>query len=173
MDSQFRKLGDVFLAPSAVVTGDVCFGVGVNLWYNVVVRGDVAPVTIGDYVNLQDGAIVHCDFGVPNVIDAGCSVGHGAILHGIHVGADTLIGMGAILLGGSDIGEQCIVAAGCVVPPNTIVPPRSLVMGVPGKIVRSVTEEEVELTRANNRRYRELAKLSFENTFEFPPRGPA
>jgi carbonic anhydrase/acetyltransferase-like protein (isoleucine patch superfamily) len=167
VDSQFRKLGNLTLAPGAIVTGDVRVGVGVNLWYNVVVRGDVAPITLGDYVNLQDGVIVHCDFDVPNIIETGVVAGHGAILHGIHIGPDTLIGMGATLLGGSDIGAECVIAAGAVVPPNMVVPPRSMVMGVPGKIVRRATDEDVEWTRATNRRYRELARESLEGKYVF------
>lgn len=160
MQSRFRQVGELFLAPTAIVTGDVRCGVGVNLWYGVVVRGDVAPITLGDYVNLQDGTIVHCDFDVPNVIEAGVVAGHGAILHGIRIGADTLIGMGATLLSGTDIGAESVIAAGCVVPPGMVVPPRSMVMGVPGKVVRSVRDDEVERTRAINRRYRELARES-------------
>ncbi len=165
MDSQFRKHGELYLAPTAIVTGDVRTGVGVNLWYSVVVRGDVAPITLGDYVNIQDGAIVHCDFDVPNVLEAGVTVGHGAIVHGIRVGRDTLIGMGATLLGGSDIGEECVIAAGCVVPPGMVVPPRSMLMGIPGKVVRSVRDDEVERTRAINQRYRQLAEQSVKGMY--------
>lgn len=164
-NTRFLKHGDLYLAPNAIVTGDVRCGTGVNLWYNVVVRGDVAPITLGDFVNLQDGAIVHCDFDVPNILEASVTVGHGAILHGIRVGRDTLIGMGATLLAGSDVGEECVIAAGCVVPPGMVVPPRSMVMGLPGKVVRSVTDAEVERTRAINRRYRELAIQSVEGRF--------
>jgi carbonic anhydrase/acetyltransferase-like protein (isoleucine patch superfamily) len=148
----------LFRAPSAVVTGDVTCGPGVNLWFGCVVRGDVAPITLGENVNLQDGVIVHCDAGVPNVIDPGVVAGHAAVLHGARVGADTLVGIGAKLLSGSDIGPECVIAAGAVVPPGMRVPPRSVVMGLPGKVARPARPEEVAQTRTINARYRELAR---------------
>jgi carbonic anhydrase/acetyltransferase-like protein (isoleucine patch superfamily) len=148
----------MFLASTAIVTGDVTFGSGVNIWYSAVVRGDVAPITLCENVNLQDGVIVHCDFGYPNIIEAGVVAGHAAVLHGIRVGRDTLVGIGAKLLSGSDIGEECIIGAGAVVPPGMKVPSRSVVMGLPAKVVRAVTDEEVARTRMINERYREMAR---------------
>ncbi len=153
-----RHLNNVFLAPTAVVTADVRCESGVNIWFGAVVRGDVAPIILGENVNLQDGVIVHCDFGVPNVVEPGVVVGHAAVLHGARVGADTLIGIGAKLLTGSEIGPECMIAAGAVVPPGMIVPPRSVVMGIPGKVFRPVTAEEVAHTRTINTRYREMAR---------------
>lgn len=159
-----RQVGTVYLAETAILTGDVTCGEDVNLWFGAVVRGDVAPITLGDYVNLQDGVIVHCDFGVPNVIEPGVVAGHAAILHGKRVGAGTLVGMRATLLSGSEIGEECLIAAGAVVPPGMIVPPRSVVMGLPGKIVRSITAEEIAMTKTISQRYRELAKQSVSSS---------
>src|SRR5262245_65532032 len=101
-----------FLAPGAAMTGDVTCGPGVNLWFNAIVRGDVAPIILGENVNLQDGVIVHCDHGVPNVVEPGVVAGHAAILHGARVGADTLVGIGARLLSETDIGPECLIAAG-------------------------------------------------------------
>jgi carbonic anhydrase/acetyltransferase-like protein (isoleucine patch superfamily) len=149
--------GDVFVADTAVVTGDVRLAAGVNVWYGCVIRGDLAPIALGANVNLQDGCIVHTDLDVALEIEAGVVAGHAAILHGTRVGADTLVGIGARLLGGSVVGPECVIAAGTVVTPGQQVPPRSLVMGVPGKVVRSVTAEEVARTRAIAARYRELA----------------
>ncbi|MFO0935944.1 MAG: gamma carbonic anhydrase family protein [Gemmataceae bacterium] len=146
-----------FLAAGAVIVGDVTCAEGVNLWYGAIVRGDVAPIVLGENVNLQDGVIVHCDFGIPNVIEANVVAGHRATLHGKRIGQGTLIGMGATLLGETDIGEECIIAAGAVVPPGMVVPPRSMVMGLPGKIVRAVRPDEIEQTRVICRRYRDLA----------------
>lgn len=146
-----------FLAPGATFVGDVTCGPGVNVWFGAVVRGDVAPVILGENVNLQDGVIVHCDFGVTNTVEPNVVAGHAAILHGVRVGAGTLVGMRATLLGGTEIGEECLIAAGAVVPPGMKVPPRSVVMGVPGKIVRPATADEVEQTRVICARYRELA----------------
>jgi carbonic anhydrase/acetyltransferase-like protein (isoleucine patch superfamily) len=153
-----RRAGNIFLARNAVVTADVTCGDGVNIWYGVVVRGDVAPVTLMENVNVQDNTVVHCDFGVPQVLEPGVVVGHAAVLHGARVGADTLVGIGARLLSGSVIGPECLIAAGAVVPPGMVVPPRSVVMGLPGKVVRAITAEEVANTRTINLRYREMAR---------------
>jgi carbonic anhydrase/acetyltransferase-like protein (isoleucine patch superfamily) len=151
-------MSPLFLASTAIVTGDVSIGPGVNIWYSAVIRGDVAPITLGENVNLQDGVIVHCDYGYPNLIEPGVVVGHAAVLHGIRVGKDSLVGIGAKLLSGTDIGEECLIGAGAVVPPGMKVPPRSVVMGLPGKVIRMVTEVEIARTRTINERYRELAK---------------
>ena len=154
----FHKHGNGSLvANTATMVGDIVVGTGVNVWFGASLRGDVARITLGDYVNIQDNAVVHCDFDVPLTIESGVVVGHGAIVHGVFVGRDTLVGMGAIILGGTHIGEESIVAAGSVVPPNKTFPARSMLMGVPAKLVRTVSDEEVELTRATNRRYRELS----------------
>ncbi len=153
----FRAVNGAYFAATAVVCGEVRVAAGANVWFGVVVRGDVAPITLHERVNLQDGVIVHCDFGVPQEIEPGVVVGHAAVLHGVRVRADTLVGIGAKVLSGTDIGAECVIAAGCVVPPGMVVPPRSLVMGVPGKVVRAVTPEDVERTRAISRRYVELA----------------
>jgi carbonic anhydrase/acetyltransferase-like protein (isoleucine patch superfamily) len=165
---EMRKVGDIYLASTAIITGDVTCGPGVNLWYGAVVRGDVAPITLGEGVNLQDGVVVHCDYDIPHIIEPGVVVGHAAVLHGVRVGAGTLVGIGAKLLSETDIGEECIIAAGAVVPPGLVVPPRSVVMGVPGKVVRPATAEEIARTRLINARYRELAQRYANG--EFPPR---
>ena len=163
-----RSINGIFLAPTAAVAGDVTCGPGVNVWFAAVVRGDVAPVRLGENVNLQDGAIVHCDSGVPNVIEPGVVAGHAAVLHGARVGADTLVGIGAKLLSGSEVGPECVIAAGAVVPPGMRVPPRSVVMGLPGRVVRPATADEVALTRAINARYRELARRYAAGEVPFP-----
>ncbi len=153
-----RRVGEIYLATTAIVTADVTLGIGVSLWPGVSIRGDVAPITIGDFTNIQDNAVVHCDFGFPNVIEANVVVGHSAVLHGLRVGSGTLVGIGAKLLGGTEVGEDCLIAAGAVLPPGMKVPPRSVVMGMPGKVVRSATAEEIARTAAINLRYRELAR---------------
>src|SRR5262245_61319176 len=134
---------DFYVAPGAIVTGDVVLAPNVNVWYGCVLRGDVARLTLGPRVNLQDGSIVHADYGVPNDIEEGVVVGHAVVLHGRRVGRDTLVGIGARVLAGTDIGAECIIAAGTVVTENRRIPARSLVMGIPGKVVREVTDEEV------------------------------
>lgn len=153
-----RQSGDAYLAHNAIVVGDVVLGTCVNLWFGVVIRGDLARITLGPRVNLQDGVIVHTDFGVPQDIGEGVVAGHGAILHGRRIGAGALIGMGATVLSGSEIGPECIIAAGCVVPERMIVPPRSLVAGVPGKVVKPVPEAWLERIRGINAHYIEMAQ---------------
>ncbi len=152
-----RRVGDVYLAHTALVIGDVHLAAGVNLWFNVVVSGDLARITLGPRVNLQDGVVVHTDYDVPQDIEEGVVAGHGAILHGRRIGAGCLIGMGAVVLSGSEIGAESLVAAGCVVPERTVVPPRSVVAGVPGRVVKEVPERWLERTRRINAHYLELA----------------
>jgi carbonic anhydrase/acetyltransferase-like protein (isoleucine patch superfamily) len=149
---------NAFFAHNATVVGDVRVGELASFWFNAVVRGDVAAVSIGRRVNVQDGACVHCDTGMPNVIEDDVTIGHGAIVHGALVGAGTLIGMGATVLGKTRLGRECLVAAGAVVPPGLEVPDRMVVMGVPGKIVRPVKEEEIRYMRWLVPHYVELAE---------------
>ena len=140
----FRALpGGAYAARNAILTGDLVLGEDAGVWFGCVLRGDDAPLVIGARSNVQDLTMVHADPGVPNEIGAEVTVGHRCVLHGARVGDRCLIGMGAILLSGSRIGEESIIGAGAVVKENALVPPRSLVVGVPGRIVRSVTDEEV------------------------------
>ncbi|GAA1179966.1 gamma carbonic anhydrase family protein [Nesterenkonia xinjiangensis] len=133
----------VFLAPTAAITGDVLMEPDSSAFYGVSVRGDSARITVGAGTNLQDNVVLHADEGFPCTLGAGVSVGHGAVVHGSTVGADSLIGMGATLLNGAVIGEQSLVAAGALVLEGTVIPPRSLVAGVPAKVRRELTDEEV------------------------------
>ena len=153
-----RTSGNYFLARNATLTGDLTIGAAASFWFNAVVRGDVAPITIGRRVNVQDGACVHCDSGVPNVIGDDVTIGHGAIVHGMSVGDGSLIGMGATVLGRSRIGRECLIAAGAVVPPGLEVPDGMVVMGVPGKIARPVKPQELEYMRWLCGHYVELAQ---------------
>ena len=153
-----KTAGNVYISNRVTLTGDVTLGEQTSLWFDVVIRGDVAPITLGRRVNVQDGVVIHCDTGVPNIIEDDVSIGHRAIVHGKHVGRGSLIGMGAILLGHTVVGEECLIGAGAVLSPGTIVPPRSVVMGVPGKVVRSVSEKELEYLRWVPTRYIDLAE---------------
>ncbi len=150
--------GKYFKASSAVVTGDVTIGELCSFWFNAVVRGDVAPITIGRRTNVQDGAVIHCDSDVPNIIGDEVVIGHGAIVHGAQVGNRCLIGMGATVLSQTKLGDDCFVAAGAVVPPGLVVPNGMMVMGVPGRIVRPVKETEIEYMRWLVPHYIELAR---------------
>jgi carbonic anhydrase/acetyltransferase-like protein (isoleucine patch superfamily) len=163
-----QQIRDFYIAHSAVVTGDVVLGAGVNIWYGCVLRGDVARLTLGARVNVQDGSIVHADYGEPQVIEDGVVIGHAAVLHGLRIGHDSLVGIGARLLAGSEVGEESIIASGAIVTERRRIPPRSLVMGIPGKVVRAVTEEEVERTRRINAHYLELAQQYVRGIFPAP-----
>jgi carbonic anhydrase/acetyltransferase-like protein (isoleucine patch superfamily) len=127
-----------FIAPGAAVMGDVTIGQDASVWYGAVLRGDMAPIVIGPESNLQDGTIVHVDEGAPCIVGRRVGVGHRVVLHGCTVEDECLIGMGSVLLNGVRIGTGSVVAAGAVIPEGMQVPPRSLVMGVPGRIVRPV-----------------------------------
>ena len=150
-------------AHNATVTGDVTLGPESSLWFNAVVRGDVAPVSIGARTNVQDNAVVHCDSGCPNVIGKHVTIGHGAIVHGVEVGDGSLIGMGATLLGRTKIGKRCLVAAGALVPPGTEVPDEMMVLGVPGRVTRLITDEERRYLDWLAPHYVKLAKLHCES----------
>ena len=136
--------GGAYVARGATVTGDVTFGEDANVWFGCVLRGDDAPLVIGRRTNVQDLTMIHADPGVTNVIGEEVTVGQRCVLHGAEVGDRSLIGMGAILLGGSKIGEETIIGAGAVVKENAVIPPRSLVVGIPARVVRQVTDEQVE-----------------------------
>lgn len=142
-----RTASGVYIAHTATLTGELTIGQDASFWFGAVVRGDVAPIRIGQRVNVQDNAVVHCDSGIENVIEDDVTIGHSAIVHGVFVGRGSLIGMGAKLLGRTKIGRECLVAAGAVVPPGLEVPDRMVVMGVPGKIARPVKEEELKYMR--------------------------
>ncbi len=147
----------VYIAEGARVIGDVVLGPGASVWFNAVLRGDTERILIGEGTNIQDGAVVHADPGYPCVVGARVVAGHGAILHGCQIGDDCLIGMGAIVLNGARLGPGCIVAAGALIPERREIPERSLVMGVPARVVRAVTDAEVEEIRAAAERYRQRA----------------
>jgi len=129
-----------FIAPGAVVLGDVTLGARSSVWYGAVLRADMAPIVVGEATNVQDGTIVHVDAGKPARIGARVGVGHRAILHACTVEDDCLIGMGSVLLNDVHIGTGSVVAAGAVVPEGTRVPPGSLVVGVPARVTRSVDD---------------------------------
>jgi carbonic anhydrase/acetyltransferase-like protein (isoleucine patch superfamily) len=152
-----RTAAGFFRAENSTIVGDVTLGVDSSVWFGAVIRGDVAPVVIGKRVNVQDNAVIHCDTGVANIIEDDVVIGHGAIVHGKHVGQGSLIGMGATLLSRTVIGKNCLVAAGAVVPPDLVVPDGMAVMGVPGKIVRPVKPEEFDYMRWLVGHYIELA----------------
>jgi carbonic anhydrase/acetyltransferase-like protein (isoleucine patch superfamily) len=131
-----------FIHPHALVIGDVTIGDRASIWPFAVVRGDTAPITIGADTNIQDGCVIHVDHGVPATIGDRVAIGHRAIVHGATVESDVLIGMGAILLNEVHVGTGSIIGAGAVCPEGMRIPANSLVLGVPGRVVRSTTAEE-------------------------------
>jgi carbonic anhydrase/acetyltransferase-like protein (isoleucine patch superfamily) len=147
----------VYLAPTAVLTGDVTAGEGTSFWFGAVVRGDVAAVRFGRRVNVQDNAVVHCDTDVQNEIADDVTIGHGAIVHGSAVGRGSLVGMAATLLSQTRVGDECLIAAGAVLSPGTVVPDRMVAMGVPAKIVRPVSEKGTGIHAWLTTHYVELA----------------
>jgi carbonic anhydrase/acetyltransferase-like protein (isoleucine patch superfamily) len=149
---------DAFVAPTAVVAGDVTFEAGASVWFGAVVRGDAAPIHIGARTNIQDGCVLHADAGLPCEIGADCTVGHGAIVHGATVGAGTLIGMRVTLLNGAVVGEGCVVAAGTLVPEGKRFAANHLIMGIPGQAVRAVREDEHQRTRDGVAHYQAYAR---------------
>jgi len=153
-----KKIGHAFVADTALLTGEVSLGEGVNLWPQVIIRGDIGAIRLGKKVNLQDATIVHTDFGITMEIEDEVVVGHRATLHGRRIGRGSLIGMGATLLNGSDIGEECLVAAGTLVPEDRVIPARMVLRGIPAKIVREVTEDELKHIRRINASYLDLAQ---------------
>ena len=143
----------VFVAPGAVIRGDVTVGENSSIWYHSTVRADYASARIGRDTNIQDNCVVHVDMGRVLEIGDGVTVGHSAIVHGCKVGNNTLIGMGAIVMNDAVVGDNCIIGAGALVTERMIIPDNSLVLGQPGRIKRSVTPEEIEANRSNARHY--------------------
>jgi carbonic anhydrase/acetyltransferase-like protein (isoleucine patch superfamily) len=144
---------NVFLAHGAYIIGDVTIADHANIWFNTVIRGDVHPITIGEYTNIQDNCTIHVMHDHPTVIEDYVTVGHGAILHACHIASNCLIGMGASILSYAEIGENCIIGAGTLITEHKKIPPNSLVMGSPGKVVRTVTAEEIEAIRVSALNY--------------------
>lgn len=159
-----------WIAPSAMVMGDVVIGEESSIWYGAILRGDNDAIRVGDQTNLQDGTIVHVDDGVPCTIGNRVAVGHRVILHGCTVEDDCLIGMGSILMNGVIVGRGSLIAAGAVLPEGTLVPSGSLVMGVPGRVVRPVDPELTLRIEQTWRHYIEQARR--HRSGNFPPVKP-
>lgn len=157
-----RNEGAAFVAPNATVQGDVILKAGSTVWYGAVLRGDDGQLIIGENSNVQDNAVLHTGPGLDVTVGRGTSVGHGAVVHGCTVGDGCLIGMHATILNGAVIGDGCLIAAGALVPENMQVPAGSLVIGVPGKVVRPVSAAQADAIKANEEEYLELARAHAE-----------
>lgn len=155
----------MYIAETSFVAGDVHIGDQSTIMHHVMIRGDIAPIRIGKRVNIQDGSIVHIQRGVPLDIADDVGVGHRAVVHCRRVGSRSLIATGAIVLDGCEIGERCIVAAGTVLPPGTKIPDGHVVMGVPGKIVRTTSDSDLAIIDHVVSSYVELGRLHAQGQF--------
>ncbi|WP_028548648.1 gamma carbonic anhydrase family protein [Paenibacillus sp. UNC451MF] len=143
----------VFIAPGVQIIGDVTIEEGASIWYNAVLRGDLAPIRIGRNSNIQDGCIGHVNTDQPLIVEDEVSVGHGAIIHGCRIGKGTLIGMGAIVLNGADVGEYALVGAGSIVTENKQISSYTLSLGSPAKAVRELQESDLQRMRRTMESY--------------------
>lgn len=157
--------GRYWVAPDADVIGRVVLAEDTSIWFGAVLRGDIEPISIGARSNVQDLCVMHTDAGYPLTVGPDCTIGHRALLHGCEIGENTLIGMGAVILTGAKIGKNCLIAAHALVPERKVIPDGSLVIGVPGKVVRSLGEGEIaDITAATERylrRWRQYASAGF------------
>lgn len=144
----------VYIAPDAIVTGDVVLSDRVNIWYGAVLRGDSGRITVGEGTNIQDRCILHEE----TTLGKNCTVGHGAIVHGCTIGDNTLVGMGAIILNGAKIGSNCIIGAGALVTGKTDAPDGSVILGSPAKVVKEATPEQIVDNQHSAEHYVELAQ---------------
>ena len=142
-----------WVASNAVVIGRVELKKDSNIWFNVTLRGDVEPITVGEGTNVQDGSVVHTDPGCPTIIGKNVTVGHLVMLHGCIIEDDCLIGIGSTILNKAKIGKNSIIGANALITENKVIPERSLVLGSPGKIIRQVTDEEIKNIKENAEHY--------------------
>ena len=137
--------GDYFVAQNAAVIGSVLMKRNASVWWNVTIRGDNDLITLGENVNVQDGSVIHTDGGIAVTLEKNVSVGHLVMLHGCTIRENSLIGIGAIVLNRVEVGRNCLIGAGALVPEGKVIPEGSLVLGVPGRVVRALTHEEIAM----------------------------
>jgi carbonic anhydrase/acetyltransferase-like protein (isoleucine patch superfamily) len=154
--------GDYWVAHDANVIGKVSLGEGANIWFGATLRGDNEMIDVGAGSNIQENAVLHTDMGSPLTIGTGCTIGHKAMLHGCTLGENTLIGMSAIVLNGAKIGKDCLIGAGALITENKEIPDGSLVMGAPGKVVRQLSQDQIETLKQQALRYQQNGRR-FQN----------
>jgi carbonic anhydrase/acetyltransferase-like protein (isoleucine patch superfamily) len=170
--------GGYFVAENAVVCGRVRLARGSSVWYGAVVRGDMSSITVGEYTNIQDGAVLHCDPGKDLAVGRHVTVGHLAMVHAKSVGDRCLIGIHSILLSGAVVGEGCLIAAGALVKEDQVIPPRSIVVGVPGKIIGQTDDVFLEQSVDRALRYHATARRHVDGKVDpqfisdYPPHMP-
>ena len=148
---------DAWIAPGCHVIGDVIVAQGASIWFGSTLRGDNERITVGAGSNIQENAVLHTDMGYPLVIAAGCTIGHKAMLHGCTIGENSLIGMGATVLNGAVIGKNCLIGAGALITEGKVIPDGSLVVGSPGKVVRTLDQAAINGLRLSAQHYQENA----------------
>jgi carbonic anhydrase/acetyltransferase-like protein (isoleucine patch superfamily) len=154
-DKKTKNSGENWVAPNAVIIGDVTLEKNTSIWFNATLRGDIENIYIGEGSNIQDGSVLHTDPGYPLKIGKNVTVGHLVILHGCTIGENSLIGIGAVILNNAKIGNNCIIGAKSLIAENKEIPDNSLVVGSPGRVIRKVTDEEVKAIKGNAIRYQE------------------
>lgn len=149
---------DFWVAPDAQVIGNISLSKGCSVWFGAVLRGDNELIKIGVGSNVQDGCTLHTDLGFPLTIGENCTIGHNAILHGCSVEDNSLIGMGATVLNGAKIGKNCLIGAGALIPEGKIIPDGSLVVGAPGKVIRTLDQSAIAMLTKSAQAYQGNAK---------------
>ena len=147
-----------WIAPGCHIIGNVRLDDKTSVWFGSTLRGDNELIAVGQGSNIQENSVLHTDVGFALTIGEGCSIGHKAMLHGCVIGANSLVGMGATILNGAVIGESCLIGAGALVPEGKVIPDRSLVIGVPGKVVRTLDDATIAGLRVSALHYQENAR---------------
>ena len=167
VDGKEPKIGnDVYIAPTAAVTGDVTIGDNSSIWFGAVVRGDINKVQIGQHTNIQDNATIHTMWDAPTVIGDNVTVGHNAVVHCTKIGNNSLIGMGSVIMGYTEIGENCIIGANSFIQQYKKIPSNSMVYGNPAKLVRPLNDDEIAALKESSDAHSDLAKLYKEKSKE-------
>ncbi|WAM33532.1 gamma carbonic anhydrase family protein [Caldicellulosiruptor morganii] len=162
-NGKIPKIADsCYIAPSAAIIGDVEIGENSSVWFGCVIRCEENRVVIGKDTNIQDLTTIHTDHCCNVIIGDGVTVGHNVVLHGCEIGNNVLVGMGSIIMNGSRVGDNCIIGAGSLITQNTVIPPNSLVFGRPAKVIRELSQEEIEQIRVSAKEYIDLAN-SYKN----------
>jgi len=152
-NKKIKDLGENWAAPNATIIGDVTLEKNTSIWFNAIIRGDIENIHVGEGSNIQDGSVLHTDPGHPLKIGKNVTIGHLVMLHGCIIGDNSLIGIGAVILNNAKIGNNCIIGAKALITENKVIPDNSLVIGSPGKIIRQVTPEEINLIAENAKHY--------------------
>ena len=154
-DKKPKNLGENWIAPNAVIIGDVTLEKNTSIWFNATLRGDIENIHIREGSNVQDGSVLHTDPGFPLKVGKNVTIGHLVMLHGCSIGDNSLIGIGAVILNNAKIGKNCIIGAKSLIAENKEIPDNSLVVGSPGRVIRKVSDEEIKLITKNANRYQD------------------